>query len=67
MVEPFMHSFSAKVYEQMRLLNDKGEKIFGDRDEALLAWIKSHPERIADLIPPTIAELLDVIIPTSKT
>ena len=51
MVEPFMPSFSAKVYEQMRLLNDRGEKIFGDRDEALLAWIKGHPERIADLIP----------------
>ena len=51
MVEPFMPSYSAKVYEQMLLLNDMGEKIFGNHDEALLAWIKGYPERIADHIP----------------
>ena len=43
-----MPSFSAKVYEQMRLLNEKGERT--ERDEKLLAWIKGHPERIAELI-----------------
>jgi len=49
MLEPFIPSFSAKVYEQMRLLNEKGER--SERDETLLAFVNGHPERIRDLVP----------------
>lgn len=49
MLEPFIPSFSAKVYEQMNLLNAKGERT--ERDEKLLEYIKGHPERIVDLVP----------------
>ena len=48
MLEPFIPSFSAKVYEQMRLLNEKGER--SERDETLLAFVNGHPERIRDLV-----------------
>ena len=48
MLEPFIPSFSAKVYEQMRLLNEKGER--SERDETLLAFVNGHPERICDLV-----------------
>jgi len=50
MLEPFIPSFSAKVYEQMRLLNEKGER--SERDEKLLAFVNGHPERIAQLVAP---------------
>ena len=46
MLEPFMPSFSAKVYEQMNLLANRTE-----RDEKLFEWISGHPERILQLIP----------------
>lgn len=49
MLEPFIPSFSAKVYEQMNLLNSKGERT--ERDEKLLEYVKGHPERIAGLVP----------------
>lgn len=50
MLEPFIPSFSAKVYEQMRLINEKGEHI-AERDETLLQFVKGHPERINELVP----------------
>ena len=50
MLEPFIPSFSAKVYEQMNLLNAKGE--LSERDEQLLAYVYGHPERIRDLVAP---------------
>jgi methionyl-tRNA synthetase len=44
MLEPFMPSFSAKVYEQMNLKRtEKQEKMF--------EFLDGHPERIHDLIP----------------
>jgi len=49
MLEPFIPSFSAKVYEQMNLLNAKGER--SERDETLLEFIWGHPERINELVP----------------
>jgi methionyl-tRNA synthetase len=45
MLEPFIPSFSAKVYEQMNLLSAKGER--SERDEKLLEFVRGHPERIA--------------------
>ena len=49
LIEPFMPSFAAKVYEQMNLLNKQGE--LTPRDEKLLLFILGHPERIIDLVP----------------
>ncbi len=49
MLEPFIPSFSAKVYEQMRLLNERGER--SERDETLLQFVWGHPERIPELVP----------------
>lgn len=50
MLEPFMPSFSAKVYEQMGLLNAKGER--SERDEVLLKWVLEEPEkRVFELVP----------------
>jgi methionyl-tRNA synthetase len=49
MLEPFIPSFSAKVYEQMNLLNAKGER--SERDETLLEFVWGHPERINELVP----------------
>lgn len=44
MLEPFMPSFSAKVYEQMNLTRTQVH-------EKLFEHIKGHPERILTLIP----------------
>ena len=49
MLEPFIPSFSAKVYEQMNLLNQRGER--SERDETLLKWVIGHPERLLELVP----------------
>lgn len=43
--EPFMPSFSAKVYEQMNLTRT-------EQDETILEQIKDHPERIMQLLKP---------------
>ena len=43
-LEPFLPSFSAKVYEQMNIVRS-------ERDETLLEWVKGHPERIIQLLP----------------
>lgn len=48
MLEPFIPSFSAKVYEQMNLLNERGER--SERDETLLQYVYGNPSRIAGLI-----------------
>ena len=43
LLEPFMPSFSAKVYEQMNILRS-------DVDERLLADVRGHPEKIMQLV-----------------
>lgn len=48
LLEPFMPSFAAKVYEQMNLVNEKGEVSI--RDEKLLEYVWGHPEHIANLV-----------------
>jgi methionyl-tRNA synthetase len=50
MLEPFIPSFSAKVYEQMKFINDKGE-LLNKQEEQLLQWVWGHPERLTDLVP----------------
>jgi methionyl-tRNA synthetase len=45
LLEPFMPSFSAKVYEQMNIRPT-------DRDEKIFEFVKDHPERIISLLTP---------------
>lgn len=45
MLEPFMPSFSAKVYEQMKLLP------LSQRDRQLLKHVHGHPELLTTLVP----------------
>lgn len=42
-LEPFMPSFSAKVYEQMNIKRT-------ERDDTMFEFLKGHPERIFDLL-----------------
>lgn len=44
MFEPFMPSFSAKIYEQMNLKRTK-------QHETLYEFLKNSPEKITSLIP----------------
>jgi len=44
LLEPFMPSFSAKVYEQMNIKRTETHEIIYD-------YIKGHPERLNELVP----------------
>lgn len=44
MFEPFMPSFSAKIYEQMNIKRTKTHEI-------LYKYLKDNPERVATLVP----------------